>query len=315
MKNNGLSLRVIGRELNRSHSTILREIKRNTDYSRDLGYLPDTAQSLALKRVSRHGSKLSRYPKLKEIIIGKMRDDRWSPEMIAGRLKQEGAKITISHESIYQYIYSAEGIELGLYRYLMCRRPKRNQYYGRKTRSNHGIPNRVSISQRPEIKPEEFGHFEGDTTFFKGSKSINLLTMVERKTSFFMAELNESKDSEIIAIKLLSNLIKFPRKERKSVTLDNGKEFTKHEIIRQISGTPTFFCHPGSPWEKPYVESSHALLHRFIPKNTDPKTLTKGVVQNAVNQLNHLPRKRFNFKTPAEMLDNETFLTNGALQT
>jgi IS30 family transposase len=313
MKNNGLSLRAIAVGLNRSHSTILREIKRNTDYSRSLGYLPDTAQSLTSKRIARHGSKLSRHPELKEIIISKMRDNRWSPEMIAGRLKLDGARVTISHESIYQYIYSAEGIKLGLYRYLMCRRPKRNQYYGRKARSNHGIPNRVSISQRPEIKPGEFGHFEADTTFFKGSKSVNLLTMVERKTSFFIAELNESKDSEIIVTKLLRNLINFPRKKRKSVTMDNGKEFTKHEIIRQVSGTPTFFCHPGSPWEKPYVESSHALLHRFIPKNTDPRTLTKGVVQNAVNLLNQLPRKRFNFKTPAEMMEDEPFLTSGAL--
>ena len=314
MKNNGESLRNIGKTLNRCHTSLSRELRRNISSNNNLGYLPDTADKLAGSRKAKHGGKISRYPELKCLIINKIKDDRYSPEMIAGKLKNEQVSVRISHETIYKYIYSQEGQELELYQHLMCRRPKRNQKYGRKTRGNHGIPNRVSISQRPAISKDEFGHFEADLTFFTGSGKINLLTMVERKTGFFLAHLNKSKDSENIAVKLLDSLIKFPKKHRKTITFDNGKEFVLHDKIREITGTPTYFCHPGSPWEKPYVETSHALLHRFIPKKTNSKTLTQTKVQYAITKLNNLPRKRFNFKTPAEMLEKEYIYQLGALR-
>jgi len=315
MKKVGLGLREMGRQLKRAHSNISRELKRNSHPDKDIGYLPDSADNLAFQRIARHGSKISRNYELKELVITKMRDDKLSPEMIAGCLKLENAEIRLSHEAIYQYIYSDDGMKLGLYKYLMRRRPKRNQRYGRKTRSNHGISDRISISQRPAISPDEFGHIEADTTFFSGNQSINLLTMVERKTGFLLANLNKSKNSEDTIKKTLANLLKIPKSKRKSLTMDNGKEFVKHMLIRQVLQIPTFFCHPGSPWEKPYVENTHALLHRFLPKNTDPKTLTEEIVQNAVNKLNNLPRKRFGFRTPAEMMANETFLYSGALRT
>jgi len=307
MKKEGKTIRAVAIMLMRSPSSISRELKRNSELSRNLGYLPDRAHNLASTRKANHGTKISRYPELKTIIINRMTYDRWSPQMISGVLKKNAAKITISPESIYKYIYSAEGCGMELYQHLICRRPKRNQKYGRKTRSNYGIPDRVSISQRPEIKPDEFGHFEADLTFFAQNSKINLLTMVERKTGYFMADLNESKKSDMIGLKLLNNLIKFPKKARKTLTLDNGKEFVMHNQISKITETPTYFCHPGSPWEKPYVETSHALLHRFIPKKTNSNTLTLEEIKNAVTKMNNLPRKRFNFKTPAEMIAQENF--------
>ena len=131
--------------------------------------------------------------------------------------------------------------------------------------------------------------------------------MVERKTGYFMADLNESKKSDLIGLKLLNNLIRFPKKARKTLTLDNGKEFVMHNQISKITGTATYFCHPGSPWEKPYVETSHALLHRFIPKKINSNILTTEEIKHAVTKMNNLPRKRFNFKTPSEMIAQENF--------
>jgi IS30 family transposase len=138
--------------------------------------------------------------------------------------------------------------------------------------------------------------------------------MVDRKTGFLMADLNEKKLSAAITLILLRNLTKFPKSKRRTIRFDNGKEFVMHNKIKATTGTPTYFCHPGSPWEKPYVEYTHALLHRFIPKKTDAKTITKEQVQNAVTQLNNLPRKRFGFKTPAQMLANENFYQRDALR-
>jgi len=98
------------------------------------------------------------------------------------------------------------------------------------------------------------------------------------------------------------------------MTFDNGKEFVMHNKLKQIIGIETYFCHPGSPWEKPYVENTHAILHRFIPKKTDARTLTKEQVQDAVTKTNNLPRKRFGFKTPAQMIANENFYQLDALR-
>jgi IS30 family transposase len=245
----------------------------------------------------------------------KMSIERYSPEMIAGTLKLNKAEVTISTEAIYQYVYSKEGQELKLYQHLMRCRPRRSQRCGRQTRSDYGIPERVSIIERPAICPAEFGHFEADLTFFKGSGKINALTMVERKTGYLMADLNQTKERHNIAMKLLDNLIKFPKKTRKTITFDNGREFVMHNKIREITGTPTYFCQPGAPWQKPYVEYTHALLHRFISKNTDPKTITKMQLTNAVIKLNNLPRKRFGFKTPNQMIANELFTNLDALRT
>lgn len=313
IRNQGMTYRNIAIAINRDHSALVREYNRNTK-SVALGYLPDSAHQLALERKARHGRKIDRYPQLKEEIIKLMREDRYSPEMIAGRLWEQGSKVTISHESIYQFIYSEAGVEQQLYKYLMRSRPKRNQYYGRKARSNYGIPGRVAISERPILNPKEFGNFEADLTFFTGNKSINLSTMVERKTGYLVANLNESKHSDNIAVMMMRNVMRFPRKHRRSITFDNGKEFVGHQLIKQITGIPTYFCNPGSPWQKPYVETTHALLHRFIPKKTDARTLTQETVRDAITKLNNLPRKRHGFKTPAEMLVKEKIYLLGALR-
>ena len=313
LRQQGWKYRDIAIELKRSHSALVREYNRNIK-STELGYLPDTADMFAKTRKARHGLKIDRHPELKAEIIRLMRYEGYSPDIVAGRLKSKCAKVRISAEAIYQFVYSKEGTKLELYKSLIHRRPRRNQRYGRKTRGDYGIPERVSISQRPELDPEEFGNFEADLTFFKGNKSINLSTMVDRKTGYLMANLNATKHSEPIALKLLKNITTFPRSKRKSITFDNGKEFVNHLVIKQVAGVPTYFCKPGSPWQKPYVETTHALLHRFIPKKTDPKTLTEEIVQCAVTKLNNLPRKRFNYRTPAEMLLEEKIYRLGALR-
>lgn len=313
MQKNGYSLRSISKLLCRSHTTLSREVKRNRTVR--LGYLPDSAGILAAKRKASPVAKLLRHPSLREGIIRYMRDERYSPEMIAGVLKQRGAKVRVSTETIYRFIYSKFGVKHQLYKHLMRHRPRRQKHCSRKDRGNYGIPERVSISQRPEINSEEFGHFEADLTFFKNSKA-NLLTVVERKTGFLVATLNRSKHSNDVACKLVASLVKFPKHLRKSLTMDNGKEFVLHHKVRDVLDIPTYFCNPASPWQKPYVEATHALLHRFLPKNTNISNLSQQQVQHAIDKLNNLPRKRFNFKSPAQIVNHTfNFIKAGALRT
>ena len=88
----GESLSKISTTMNRAVSTISREIKRNS--SQSLGYMPDRAQQKAEKR----RYKLRRHPQLKAYIIEKLSHDKWSPEIIAARIKMANSSVHISHE-------------------------------------------------------------------------------------------------------------------------------------------------------------------------------------------------------------------------
>jgi len=122
MRASDLSLHKIAVLLGRDKSTISREFKRNTH---PLGYFPDTANNLAkLRRRKAQNNKINKNCVLKKFVKDKLINAKWSPQMIAARVKTEFS-CSISHETIYRYIYSLEGRNLGLYKHLMYSRPAR----------------------------------------------------------------------------------------------------------------------------------------------------------------------------------------------
>lgn len=290
----GISLTDIGNLLNRHKSTISREISRNK--SAKLGYLPDRANNLAKGRKNRNLSKIEKDPDLKKYIIDRLSLDKWSPEMIAGRMKLEKIPIRVSHETLYQYIYSYLGQKQKLYQHLMLARPKRQLKYSRRKRS---VPEIYRIKNRPEYinNRSEFGHFEGDLTFFKSSRNGNLSVLVERVSRKAFLIKNDSKASKNVMMKIARRVKKIPA--AKSITFDNGGEFSQFGLL-SINGIQTYFCDPGAPYQKGQVERTNVSLHKFIPKKTDFNTITEEQIQYANDKLNNLPRKCLNFLTPNE---------------
>jgi IS30 family transposase len=248
----GMSLTQIAASLDRHKSTISREISRNK--SQKLGYLPDRANNLSLGRKSRQISKIEKYPDLKKYIIDKLSLDKWSPEAIAGRMKLEKHEIQICHETIYQYIYSFLGQKQKLYQHLMLARPKRQIKYSRRKRE---IPDQYKIANRPDAINDrtEFGHFEGDLTFFGASRNGNLAVLTERvsRKSFLIRNYNKSCDTVILGIISKTKNTILPA-NIKSVTLDNGGEFARFGLL-SLQGIMTYFCDPGSPYQKGQVGS------------------------------------------------------------
>ena len=192
MKKDGEPMTKIAKELKRHKSTLYHELERNT-LDAKIGYLPDEANNLAKERKAVLIPKLDRQPEAKAVVIAQLKDG-WSPEVIAGRAKRETSLFRVSHEAIYQFIYGNEGQRLGLYKFLLRARPKRGLVHGRKTQKAK-IPDRVPIHDRPAhvATREEFGHLEGDLTFFTGNQSMNLGVIVERKTRLVQLVMNESK--------------------------------------------------------------------------------------------------------------------------
>lgn len=293
------SLSKIAKLTGRSTSTISREYSRNS--SKKLGYLPDRANNLAISRKRRHLSKIESNASLKKYVISRLSEDKWSPEMISGRMKLEKHMVCISHETIYQYIYSYPGQKLKLYEHLMYARPRRHQKCSRRHR--YKVADQHLLSNRPESINDrsEFGHFEGDLTFFKGNSSGNLSVLVERKSKKVFLIKNTSKRTDLVMPNII-NKVKSTGTTVKSITFDNGSEFRRFGSLSLI-GINTYFCNPGSPWQKGQVERTNAVLHKFIPKTSDFRRISNENVKNAERKLNNLPRKNLNFLTANEVWD------------
>ena len=299
------SIRQMAKQLGRAPSTIKRELDRNCS---DIGYLLDSANNLAKKRKFTNQTKLDKDTLLKAYVVKHLRDDKWSPEAIAGRLKHHELIKTISHESIYKFIYSREGNKMKLYQYLMYKRPKRQLHHNRTKR--YMVPEESRISARPEEVNNRsvFGHFEGDLTFMKGSVSNNIISLLERKSRKSFLARNDNKASNSTIYKISKKVKSLPQGSMKSLTVDNGGEFKRHAPLG-LMGVKVYFCNPHSPWEKGSIERMHVFLHKYIPKKTDIRFVTDEMIIDAENKLNNLPRKVLNFLTPNEAWDKDNLQT------
>lgn len=143
-KQQGMSLREIGRRLGRSHTALSREWKRHTRYGKP--YLP----CLADRRATKWAIKQRYHAPLKEpLIFLYVREHlrppySWSPETIAGRLSMDFPGYTIDDDTIYRYIYGKKQRRMKLWQFLVLHRKKRMKTYGRKVTNRgevvHAIP-------------------------------------------------------------------------------------------------------------------------------------------------------------------------------
>jgi len=311
----GKGKREIARRLHRNHTIIIREINRNTG-----DYLPYNAQ-IAQKRFEKRKfgkrkKKLETNMKLKEYVTEKIRED-WSPEQISGRLKlleKQGKDPPdqISHETIYQYLFSKEMKSPGLWKHLRTRRKKRLKW-GRKHRDIK-IPNRVSIHERPlaaSLK-SEIGHWEGDTIESCKAGKGGLSTHYEKSIQLCRIHKLISKEALETENAWKETIDSHPQYIFKTWTLDNGVENTKHETLHEYN-VDTYFCDPYSSWQKGGVENLNKLIRQYFPKGTDFFDVDEEEIIFVEKRLNNRPRKLLGFISSNEALNN--YLQGGALNT
>jgi IS30 family transposase len=284
--------------LGRSQSTISYELKRCPG---GLVYLPDRANIDARSKDKRYNGKIA-IDALKNHIIFRLKQ-KWSPEQIASRLKYERSSFRISHEAIYQYIYSEEGRRKKLSLLLLRRRPKRGSRYGKKP-AKHYIPESCRIEKRPDHinKRKEKGHWEGDLVVFTILKSSNVTTLLERKSRYVELIYNPNKYSKTVIGNIDKRLSNMPLDLRKTITFDRGKEFAKYNDLDM----DVYFCNPHSPWEKGSNENFNGRLRRYLPKRFDHRDLNQKLLDQIQLKMNNTPRKCLGFKTPIEALFHQT---------
>lgn len=299
----GTSIRGIAKELGRSVSSVSCEIRRN---STEGEYHPIAAQEISSKRnVSSRKTNPLKNPKIYAYVFDKLRCG-WSPEQIAGRLKKENnGKTIICHETIYRYIYSEEGRKRKLSEYLVRSHYRRRQWHTRHF-YRRGIPDRTSIRLRPKTidSRKTFGHWEADVVEGKAHEG-GIQTLLERKTRFYQAKLLPEIDSEygLRAQNLI--LLPFPKKARKTITFDNGRENYNHYKLRSWLGIKTYFCDPYCSWQKGSNENHNGVLRRYIPKGADLKELTQNDLNSIIEEINERPRKCLGYEKPIEAFQKE----------
>jgi len=298
-----LSLRCIARQLQRSPSTISREVKRNGGHD---GYRAVRSDQAAWNRARRPKlCKLACNRTLSRTVARKLQLD-WSPEQIAGWLKRRyrGEEHNqVSHETVYRslYVQTRGVLKKELMQYLRSKRTIRRSKHATLKRNGLGqIKDAVPISERPACVEDRAvpGHWEGD--LIGGSKNSYIATLVERHSRYVMLVKVPNKETQSVVSALIKQSQKLPRELYKSLTWDRGKELAGHKRFKMATDIDVYFCDPHCPWQRGSNENTNRLLRQYFPKGTDLSVHTQTHLNTIARQLNERPRKALQFETPAE---------------
>ncbi len=298
----GSTQKQVALALNRHPSTICREIKRNT-YHQAKMYTYHWALEKLKWRKRRVAE--TKYRKLNDEIEGlilKLIQQYLSPEQVSGYLKIHHG-ISISHETIYRFIYADKARHLAMKPFLRQGAKHRRKRYGSGARVSK-IPARVSITERPNIveTKQRIGDWECDTVIGKDRKSV-LVTLVDRTTLMTCCSRVYSRTAKVVSQAIIRLLR--PHKDRvHTLTFDNGSEFVHHQKIAKALEAKTYFAHPYSSWERGINENTNGLIRQFFPKGTDFRQVSWKQVKDAIDNLNNRPRKTRGYLTPNQMFNN-----------
>lgn len=295
---NGTARKDIARIVGCSESTLSRELKRNRNkYGR---YTWQMAHRMAMERRERTCKNRKIQPWILHKALTLLKEEQWSPRQISGRLNKQG--IQISHERIYQAIRADETGELRKH----CRHKMKYRHhtkYPRKTSGKTLIPNRISIHDRPvEADGTRIGDMEMDLVIGKNGKSV-VLTMVDRMTNMFFQSKVASKSPKLVAEAAYRLMLPF-KSIIKTITTDNGMEFSHHQWLAKKLGVTIYFADPFCSGQKGAVENANKLLRQYFPKGTDFNSVTQEELNNAQKKINRRPREKLNFSSPVEVFFN-----------
>jgi transposase, IS30 family len=287
----------IARALQRSPSTICRELERNKKLI-DGKYRADLAHSYATTRRRRQRRGFHLAPHLWEDVVTLLKQD-WSPEQISNYLRMNGS-FTVSHETIYQYIYDDERNGGTLVRHLrIVTKTHRKRY---RSRDSRGIlPGKRHISERPpEVETRlQLGHWEGDT-MIGSDLHHGILTLVERKSGFAIIKKLSSRTTASVTRAAL-DAIREHRATFRTITFDNGTEFHGYKVLEHHFSLKCYFATPYHSWERGSNENLNGLIRQYIPKKASMFAVTQAYCDAIANRLNARPRKRHGFRPPQEV--------------
>ena len=303
----GHSLRDIASQLDRSPSTVSRELRRN---AQGAGYDAIDATRAARQRRRRGPRKL----RPDSVLSGRVVDglmSGWSPLQIAGRLaRMDDAPAigTVCPETIYRTIYALPRGELRkqLIAYLRCAHRQRMPRARGAKRAPGFLIGASSIHERPQdvLGRQVPGHWEGDLIKGAGNRSA-VGTLLERKSRYLLLVRLDDASAESVLAGFTRRFRHVPACVRKSLTYDQGSEMARHADLAQRVNINICFCDPHSPGQRASNENANGLVREYLPKGIDLSGVSQTCLNDIAPSLNNRPRKVLDFLTPAEVFQRD----------
>ena len=303
-RSSGMSVRGIGRLLNRSASTISREVRRvaagSSVYHADIAH----KAAVRLRRKARVPRKLGEAERWQSI-CEQLRQG-WSPQQISNKLCHQlpvAGDFRVSTETIYKAIYlvprgALRKALIGCLRQGRSTRKPRTRGVDRRGQ----LPNMQSIHIRPpEVEARQVpGHWEGDLIKGAGNRS-SIGTLVERKTGFVVLARMTSAQATDVLEGFAQAFAGVPKVLCKTMTYDQGKEMSYHAALTRRTGLAIYFADPHSPWQRGSNENTNGLLRQYLPKGENLAVYSQDQLNEIALRLNTRPRRRLDWRTPLEV--------------
>ncbi|MCV3733829.1 IS30 family transposase [Mycoplasma enhydrae] len=309
---NGYSIRKIARQLNRSPSTISREIKRNLNFAGN--YDSNYANKKALKRHSHKYMfkfKINFCYELFTKIFAKKFDKKFFGIKATYHYIETNSNVKLpSLRTVFNWINSN--------RWIIKKRDKLRQFYKKGGKRTASVLNRLiksaeyvfQIWTRPKSVDlrEEYGHWEADLIIGKRSSGYkNILTLTERKTrvgftAFILSKSGYEINSE------LRKLIKENNLNVKNITIDNGIEFEKIGILARWLNIRIYRAEPYASFQRGSNENWNGIFRREYKKGFNFNLITIQELQNIQNKINEMPREILGWRSAKELFLKENFI-------
>lgn len=291
----GYSGSEIARTINKNPSAVNRHIK---GYGGPEHY--DAREVRRLKKQKRiiamEGTRILKGALLRR--VKQLLKQHYSPEQIAGTLKQYG--MTIDPSTIYRYIHERAP---HLKQYLRSQKGRYRRRRGTKIREKvREQAKKRRIDERPAIveRRGRIGDWEGDTIMGR-DKRVKIVTFVDRRSGYLIAFLLPKHRAELLTKLSVQKFRRIPKAKRRTMTFDNGTEFSDWERFEKQSGLTVYFAYPYHSWERGTNENTNGLLRQYFPKDLDFNTITPKELSLVVRRINYRPRKRHNFQSPHQL--------------
>jgi IS30 family transposase len=306
-----ISIRGIAKIIQKSPSTVSREVNRNVGAVK---YRAVAADKSALKRALRpKDCKLQKARPISKLVEAKLLED-WSPEQISGWLKITYAKspdMQLSHETIYKTLFvpSRAIFDTEAITHLRSKRKIRHGMRSTKKGIYKGIIDAKTIHERPEEIEDRttLGHWEGDLV--SGSGNSHIATLVDRKSRYTVVVQVDGKDTKNVIDALIIKFNTFPIHLKKTLTWDRGMELADHKRFTNNTNVDVYFCDPGSPWQRGTNENTNRLLRQYFPKKTSLRGFDQNYLDGISEKLNTRPRRVLEFLTPSDIINCNVALT------
>jgi transposase, IS30 family len=288
----GHSFSEIARTLGKHPSAVSRHVRMHGGRN---GYdAHDVRRTKRMKRIRAMESIRVMQGALLRFVIRELKSHK-SPEQIAGILSRK--KIVLAASTIYRYLNERAS---HLKKYLRSQKGKyRRRRHTKQREKVREEAKKRRIDERPEIveRRGRIGDFEGDTLMGR-DKRVRIVSFVDRRSGYLVAFLLPKMNARLLTDLAISYFRRIPKKKKKTITLDNGVEFSDWERLEERSHLTIYFAYPYHAWERGTNENTNGLLRQYFPKSLDFNLITPDELASIVRKLNRRERKRLTFQSP-----------------